>query len=339
MTHRRADVDVVRLLALVFMFVAHVAPTWGPGEVLILSDFVTMPLFALLVGVGGQLGEWRAVEGGSRTRWARSMLVRAVLLVVVGLLLMQAGAAVLIVLVFLGVLVVVMDLLASLPSWAVAAFGAAAFLLTPLLTEMMRHRFADMLVSPDVWDPGLWWEVQMFLWGYEPYRLGSMVVYGCVGVLLARWWLRDDPDSVPRWHPLAVGLAALLVPSVVMALRHAGRVQLDPYSGTHAETAFNVSLITAALGLGLWVARVLPRAIISLLGAAGAMSLTIYALHVLWLAFYVRVLDPGASDDSWANLALLTIGSLAVATAWQAGVRRGPWRRGPLEGLAGLLIR
>ena len=53
---RRADVDVVRAVVLVSMYVAHVAPSSGPGRVLELSEYLTMPLFALLVGVGAQLG-------------------------------------------------------------------------------------------------------------------------------------------------------------------------------------------------------------------------------------------------------------------------------------------
>ncbi len=35
------------------------------------------------------------------------------------------------------------------------------------------------------------------------------------------------------------------------------------------------------------------------------MTLTLYTLQVLWLAYDVRVLHPGARDDSWTNLAVL----------------------------------
>jgi hypothetical protein len=340
-TKRRIDVDLVRFLALFAMFVAHVAPTAGPGGVFTMSEFVTMPLFALLVGVGAQLGEWRARETGDRARWWRSMLVRAVLLIAVGLLLERAGAAVLIVLVHLGVLVIVMDLLARLHWWFVAAAGGLAFVVTSTLVERMGdqliERSLEAAMRGEAWQPGWWWETQVFLWGYEPYRLGSMIVYGCVGVLLTRWWLRRE--ETPRWHQLAGGGAALAVVAVLLAGRVTGRIELHPYSGTYLETAFNAALVAAVLGLGLWGAAFVPGVIARPLAATGAMTLTIYALHVYWLAYYVTSLRPGASDDNWTNLAILTVGSVVFALLWTLVVRRGPFRRGPLEGVAALVIR
>ena len=55
MTSRRTDVDVVRFLALVSMYVAHVTPVQGPAHVFELSEYLTMPLFALLVTAGSPL--------------------------------------------------------------------------------------------------------------------------------------------------------------------------------------------------------------------------------------------------------------------------------------------
>lgn len=340
-TKRRIDVDLVRFFALLAMFVAHVAPTQGPGGVWTMTEFVTMPLFALIVGVGAQLGEWRAAETGNRARWWRSMLVRAVLLIAVGILLERAGSHVVIVLVHLGVLVIVMDLLARLHWWFVAAAGGLAFAVTSTLVDRTRdeliQRSMDAAIAGRAWQPDRWWEIQMFLWGYEPYRLGSMIVYGCVGVLLSRWWL--SRQERPRWHLIAGGGAALTVVVAMLGARVTGVIELHPYSGTYLETAFNMALVAAVLGLGLWIAPFIPGLLARLLAVAGAMTLTIYALHVAWLAYYVRVLHPGTRDDSWANLALLIVGSLAVAGVWTLVVRRGPFKRGPLEGLAALVIR
>ena len=118
-SERRTDVDVVRFLALVAMYVAHVAPVPGPAHVLELSEYLTMPLFALLVGVGAQLGSRRPGPATGRPR-----LVRALALVVLGLALELAEAQVVIVLVHLGVLVLVAALLARLPDLLVADGGA-----------------------------------------------------------------------------------------------------------------------------------------------------------------------------------------------------------------------
>ena len=124
-SQRRTDVDLVRFLALASMYVAHVAPVPGPAHVLELSEYLTMPLFALLVGVGAQLGVWAA--GPATRRWWWSMAVRATVLVGLGLVLDLAGAQVVIVLVHLGVLVLVAGPLARLPLAAVVAVAVAAF--------------------------------------------------------------------------------------------------------------------------------------------------------------------------------------------------------------------
>lgn len=341
MTQRRIDVDVVRFLALVAMFIAHVAPVAGPGGVLMLSEFVTMPLFALLVGAGAQLGEWGAARSGKRARWWRSMVVRAVALVVVGMLIDRAGAQVLIVLMHLGALVVVTDLVARLRWWWPAALGVLTLLVSPILVtrfaEMQQEAILEASLSGAAWEPSLWWETQLFLWGNHPYRLLSMITYGCLGILLTRWWLRRS--EVPRWHLLAGGMVGLGVAGAVFVLRAAGQVGLEAYSGTHVETVFNMGLITGVFGLGLWGAAFLPGVLARLLAATGAMTLTLYAAHVLWLAYYVRVLRPGTADDGWGNLTVLILGSLALTALWRVAVRRGAWRRGPLEGLIALLVR
>ena len=44
--------DAARGVAVISMFVAHTAPSNGTADVLYLSEFLTFPLFALLVGVG-----------------------------------------------------------------------------------------------------------------------------------------------------------------------------------------------------------------------------------------------------------------------------------------------
>ncbi len=317
MSQRRTDVDVVRFLALASMYVAHVAPVPGPAHVLELSEYLTMPLFALLVGVGAQLGVWAA--GPATRRWWWSMAVRATVLVGLGLVLDLAGAQVVIVLVHLGVLVLVAGPLARLPLAAVVVVGVAAFV------------------------AGQTTEIARFDWADGPYRLLPMVVYAAVGILLARWWLRGAlARSVVL--PLAVGCGLLVLAAAMLAAEQLGRLDLVPYSGTAQETVLDTLLAAGVLGVGLAAARVLSqiaagRRIVALLAAAGAMTLTLYTLQILWLAYDVRVLHPGQPDDSWLNLAVLLGGSLVMAWAWPAAIRRYPWRTGPLEGLVGVVIR
>lgn len=322
--NRRADVDLVRCLALLSMYVAHVAPVPGPLRVLELSEYLTMPLFALLVGVGAQLGVW---SDRSNAGWARSTVVRATVLIGLALALERAGAQIVIVLLHLGVLVVVAAVLARLPSGAVVAGAAAAFIGGQVL---VRRASLDTV-------SGSWVdEIALFGWAGGPYRFIFMVVFAAAGILVSRWWLRGR-RARSVLVPGVAGSALLVGAAAMLAAEQLGRVDLVPYSGTAQETVLDTLLAVGVAGVGLALARALGRipigrGVLSVLAGAGAMTLSLYALQVLWLAYDVRVLHPGERDDSWVNLAVLCVGSLVLAWAWHALVRAEPWRRGPIEG-------
>lgn len=321
-TQRRSDLDVVRFLALISMFIAHVAPSPGPGRILELSEYVTMPLFALVIGAGAQLAHGRLAQTGDRRHWWLSLGVRVGALLGLGLLLEQAGAQVVIVLVHLAALALVAAVLAACPTSVVAGSGVAAFVVTPVLMREGLFFGADL----DPAGRSAW--IQNFLWAGEPYRLGSMIVYAALGIVLARRWLGSRPSLTPA----LVGTGATVLAIGLLAAEQLGRVDLVPYSGSAAETALDVCLAVGVMGLGLTLARVLPAGIARTLAATGAMTLSFYAIHIWFLAYDVRVLHPGMRDDSWLNLAVLVVGSVVIATGWRFAVRPEPWRRGPLEG-------
>ncbi|MCF6377058.1 hypothetical protein L2K70_05545 [Nocardioides KLBMP 9356] len=328
MTHRRPDVDLVRFVALVSMYVAHVTPIQGPAHVFELSEYLTMPLFALLVGVGAELGAHRR---GARHWYA--VVVRALALVALGLALERAGAQVVVVLAHLGVVLVLAALLARLPTVVVGAVALVAVVVGPWA---VRHTRVGGLL-----DPGLLGDATRFAVG-GPYRLLPMLAYAAIGIVLARLLVRG-PGRDAVLAPTAVGAGLLLSGAAMLAAEQKGIVDLVPYSGTLQETTLDALVATGVALVGLAAARALARGatgrLVSWPAAVGAMTLTLYALQVLWLAYDVRVLHPGAADDSWRNLAVLLVGSLAVTAAWHAVVRRGPWRRGPLEGLLDLASR
>ncbi len=318
---RRADVDAVRFLALVSMYVAHVAPVPGPAHVLELSEYLTMPLFALLIGVGAQLGARRTGPG----HWA-SVAVRGLALVGVGLALERAEAQIVIVLVHLGVLVVVAALLARLPDVIVAVVGVVALVGGWLLVERTS-------LDPAVGE-GWTHDLAGFVWADGPYRLLPMVLYACLGILVARH-LVAGRGAGSVLVPGVLGTGLLLVVGAMLAAEQKGLVDLVPYSGTLQETGLDALVATGVCLVGLAVARLLDRRLVAAFAAVGAMTLTLYVLQVLWLAYDVRVLHPGQADDSWSNLAVLLVGSLVVTAAWRLVVRPEPWRKGPLEGVLG----
>lgn len=334
---RELGVDLTRGLALLSMFVAHTAPSPGPGDVLELSEFLTFPLFALLVGVGAELGARRATPGHHLVGTA----VRASALLAVGWLLAQSGAQVVIVLAPLGLLTLLCWALVRLPAPVVAAVGVLGWAVAPwTLAATHDQRWQWMLEQDEL----RLWLLDLVASTYYPQAL--LVACAAVGILLARWLLPPQ-ESAAGGPPRRPSHRVLAVVSSVLALACVGlgvlgrtdRVELVAYSTTAWTDTFVVLLAAAALCTCLLVARARAARVLTCLAYAGAMTLTLYTLHIGWLAYWARGLRPGEADDAWTNLALLTVGALVVAVGWRALPLPGAWRRGPLEGLLAQITR
>lgn len=326
---RDLGVDVARGVAVISMYVAHVAPSDGPGQVLLLSEFLTAPLFALLVGVGAELSAQRP----RRSRAWRSALVRGGVLLGLGVWLASLPSQILIVLVWLGVLTWVMAGVARLPSALVAGIGALGLVAGPLWQRDVSAWWArsiDAYGGPDAPGVRVLGAVLDVVLINDAYRLVAFVGYACLGVLAVRH-LRA------RAVPLAV--TSLGAAAALFALDKVGGVPLDPYAGTWQETAFVAVLALATLA-GSWVvADRWQGAPVEALARVGGMALTLYVLHVLATIAYLRTEPVSGRDDSWPLLAGLVIGSLALAWLWHLALGRTRFRRGPIEGLVGLATR
>lgn len=311
------------------MYVAHVAPSDGPGQALLLSEFLTAPLFALLVGVGAELSARRP----RRSHAWRSALVRGAVLLGIGVWLASLPSQILIVLVWLGVLTWVMAGVARLPSALVAGIGTLGLAAGPLWQRDVATWWARSLEgyggldAPGVRVMGAVLDVVLI---NDAYRLVAFVGYACLGVLAVRL-LRE------RAVPLAV--ASLAAAAALFALDKVGGVPLDPYAGTWQETAFVAVLALATLA-SCWV--IVDRwqgAPVLALARVGAMALTLYVLQVLATVAYLRTEPASGRDDSWALLAALVVGSFALAWVWDRLLGGTRLRRGPIEGLVGLATR
>lgn len=323
---RELGVDLARGVALLSMFVAHAAPPPGPWGVLVLADHLTFPLFALLVGVGAELG------ARARTPGAHLVVsgVRAVALLVAGWLLAQAGAQVVVVLAPLGVLTLLCWALVRLPSPVVAAVGPLGWALAPwTLTVTDEARWRWLAEQRDLRH----WLLDLV--ASTTYPQATLVAGAAVGVLAARWLHPRTEDVVRPGRPLlaTVTVAAALGSALLGLLDRGGQVTVAPYSATAASQAFALALAASVLGASELLARSCAAAAFRTLALAGAMTLTLYVLHVCWLAWRARRLAPGELDDSWTDLGVLTVGALLVALAWRSLSLPGGWRRGPLEGV------
>lgn len=325
---RDLRVDVVRGLALLSMYVAHCAPVGGPAGVLTLSEYVTYPLFAALVGAGAQLADRRLTGPGSARGWW-AIAVRGAVLIGVGLLLERAGSQVVIVLVYLGLLTWVAAPLARARTSVVAGVALTAYVVAPIVHDLLLDQRGQVLADGQATRLRL---LDLLVTG-PSYRLSSMVFFAALGILLVRLALRRDPS-----RQVLVALTLATGAGAELAASRAGLLTLAPYDTTHAEHLFDALLLSALFLVGVAVAALAPRATRPL-AAIGQMSLTLYIAQIYWLAYDVKVLHPGQRDDSWLNVAILVLGSFLLACAWQALVRRRPWQRGPAEGITAVLAR
>ena len=358
---RDLSVDVARGLALISMFVAHTAPSDGPGNVLELSEFLTAPLFATLIGMGLSLG-WRWFEeraGGVYERFLAGVAVRSVALIVTGLLLERLSVQVLIVLVHLGVMMMLAALLVRLQSIVVAAVGISFAVLGSFLGSQLA--FLDTwLVREGLLEPA------SGITAFGTYRVTHLLAWACLGIVLARrsqltngfLGSRDRQEDRTTWHLVRgdtlVTAGALLLGAAMLVARESGLITMVAYQRNVPEVVFDALLCTAAVCSSAVLVRLLPRPVFRPVAVAGAMTLTLYVAQVLVLAaFTARHAGTGRgadevgiplipviwSDDSWPMLIGLVIGSLAFAVLWRAVVRTGVFARGPLEGIVGLGVR
>lgn len=326
---RELGVDLARGVAVVSMFVAHTAPSAGPGGLLQLSEFLTFPLFGLLVGAGAELGARRLAV----LPHGVASLVRAVALLLLGWALAQAGAHIVIVLAPLGVLTLLCWGVSRLPTTAVVAVGVVAGLLAPWTIAVSRARWAEWAVAGET---GLLWWFDLLV--STSYPQAVLLLCGCVGIVLTRALLPRSGERAPLGRPVAVLGTAVLVAGGLAAARVAGGLELVAYETAWPEELFVTSLATGAYAACLLLARLRAARLVAPLAWVGAMTLTLYALQIGWLAWWVRGLFPGTADDTWVNVVGMTVASLVLAGLWRlAGLPR-PWSRGPLEGVVAAAV-
>jgi uncharacterized membrane protein len=317
---RDVGVDALRGFALLSMYVAHTAPDNRLSAALNLSEYLTYPLFAALVGMGAVLGSRRSFNATA---------VRGGVLVVLGLLLDHLDADVVVVLVYLGLLTWIAYPLARCRTSVIAAVGAVALVAAPPVrdalldtrTELYAHGHATLARLLDYVATG------------DEYQLLSVVGFAAAGMVVLRL-VRSGALAARSRQLVAGGVLLVVAGAYGVLVQRAG--QMQPYEATWREHLFCLLLVLATVLLGLGLAPALGR-LTTTLASMGRMALTLYVLQVCYLSLWTQ-LNPGVSDDRWGNTLLLTVGSVALALTWPMLVRSGTFRRGPLEGVTELLV-
>jgi uncharacterized membrane protein len=357
---RLPGVDVARGVALLGMTAVHVLPARGADGattwVHSVADGRASALFAVLAGVGLAL-----LSGGCRPRvdgaLRRSIVVRAALVALVGLVLGALDSGLAIILAYYGVLFLVALPLLRLGPRVLAALAVGAAVLTPLLSFALRPSLParspgnptlDLLVV----DP-LGLLSTLLVTGYYPVLCWT--AYLCAGLAVGRLALGSRrvqlgllaggaglavAASLVSWLLLGpLGgtgrIAAVTEPdqglsvSETIATGQFGNVPTTtpwwlatdaPHASTPPDLLQTTGSAVAVLGLALLVTGVpLARRLLRPLASAGAMTLTLYSAHVAVVAATV-------GDRPVALWLTQVVVGLVFAALW---LQRRP--RGPLE--------
>jgi hypothetical protein len=321
-------------------------------------------LFAVLAGVSLVLVAGRRTPLRGRDWWGMlaGTLVRTSLLALVGLLIGGVDSGIAVILVYYAVLFVVAVPFLALRTGPLVAAAAAWALLAPAAGHWLRGRVAPTTYDvPDLDSlaaPGALVR-ELLLTGYYPVL--TWLPYVLVGVVIGRMDLRSTATAGKL---ATVGAGALAVawlvsdalvarPGVrgelVRTFEGAGwRGDLDttlahglygvtppdsawwlavraPHSGTTFDLLATIGSACLVLAVCLLLGRALPR-VCSVLFGAGAMTLTLYSLHVVL-----------RNEGWWDGDDLETyVGQVALVLVIGALFRWGG-HRGPLELLLGEL--
>ena len=315
-------------------------------------------LFAVLAGVSMALmsGGPQPARGRDLRGLAAGFLVRAGLITAIGMLIAEFGSTIAIILGYYGLLFALGIPFLRLGAGALAVLAAVWAVAAPALSLWVR----PMLSAPDIssphfsdlfrplelitalaltgWYPAFTWLAYLLLGmaiGRTAVdRLRTAVVLVGAGTLLATAataassWLLSLPGATAELAATLTdppGRATLtstleLGASGVVPTGSAWWLAVDaPHSGTTLDLAQTGGSAMAVIGACLLVARLAPRVLAVVFGA-GAMSLSLYTLHVI-----LRSPDLLAEDSPgtfWLHVAIVT-----VIGAWF----RFADRSGPLE--------
>lgn len=328
---RFSGIDAARGLAIIGMMAAHVWPRDDAQSELLVDGRPSM-LFAVVAGVA--LG---IVTGGAEpdsvpratARWR--LLIRAGLLLALGLMLWMLPSGIAIILDYYGLMFALMLPLLFTSRWALVGLGAVLLVAAPLLRD------AVVAAGAPVEQP---WAAatEYLLTGYYPVLLWLPLLMA--GLLCAR---SDLASSRTRLLMLSLGALASVAGYGAAAVLPG--VGAEAHSSTAAELLGSGGLAVAMIALALLLldrpstSRVLTMAALPLV-AIGRMPLTIYTGHVLVIAGFAS-LGPAGRFEPEVGIPLfigLTVAAVLIAGAFLALRLRGPLEAA-VSGLAGLAGR
>jgi uncharacterized membrane protein len=358
---RVVGLDVARCVALLGMIGTHTLSSDAPGGSALVHEVAggrSSALFAVLAGVSMALmsGRTRPEHGSAATRTTARLVLRALLVALIGLLLGELDTNVAVILTYYGVLFLLGIPFLRLTWKPLAALAAVWVVLGPVLSHLVRPALPEpTYASPSfasLEDP---WQLltELLFTGYYP--AVPWLAYLLAGMAVGRLTL----TSIKVAAVLAVGGqvvalvakvgSALLVDSgdvrgtLIRTYAGPGDPELSeilteglfgttpttswwwltissPHTGTPFDFAHTIGTGLSVIGIALLFSSVAPRVFAVVFGA-GAMTLTLYSLHVVLLV-------PGAwSEDSMESFLKHSALILAIGAGYRLMGRSGPLER------------
>lgn len=324
-------IDLARGLAMLGMVIVHYVwasnDTGFGAEVAQAMEGRAMPLFMLLGGVGVVLLSSRSSTPD------RGLVIRAVILLVIGLILDAVNDRIAVVLQFYGLLFLVSPLLRRLSSpilLGAAAVSVAVGGVTFQTVGDPRQRSSFEAIGEG------WPFLRSLIFdGYYPFF--PVFAFFALGMVLARLDLRDRKvGATLAGVGTAVGLGTLLMADVL-----ADAFAVDPEAAATPGTFNGAALLdtTGHSAMPAWVISAAGTSVavlgLSLLAARAAPALTrpVATLGTVALSFYVFqvlttliITSPNQTTlaREWLNVAILYGGFLVAAVIWKRWFRSGP---------------
>jgi uncharacterized protein len=285
--------------------------------------------FVVIAGVGVTLMTRGASDDPAavgRLRW--TLVRRGLVLYGGGLLLDEVWSGT--ILPYYGAMFVVAALLFTLRTRWVLSVGAAAAVAGAAIAWWRLEQRLDGRAGTWFDDAGprspRRWALGVLVNGTHP--LLPWLAFLGAGIVVGRSFGRR------RWRPVVIGVGlALFVLATAVGSSDLGgrRAALFSTVASSRSLVYTTSALGTALasfGIVTWLAeRYAPSAPIRWLGAAGAMSLTLYVTHALVFDLLVNVLGwigPTGLDTALAFAAVYWVIAVAFAVAWRERVGIGP---------------
>ncbi|WP_296183225.1 hypothetical protein [uncultured Corynebacterium sp.] len=283
---RIIGLDIARSLAIIGMIVLHMASLVWHTKVIL--NGLPAALFAILAGITLMI----IARDFTVTTFLR-IIARGCIITLIGLALLPVGGEIQVVLVVIGITMILVSWIPPLRWWwklllLVAATAAATIKYAPL-------------TLPQV------------------YPLLAYTAYFLAGMLLYEVYIRNS-RVVAQW--VSTGIAALIAaagfyfrftPDMPGWLRFTG------HTGVLGEIVLSIAVAAIVLHLCLLIGRTVPKLAYPS-AALGAMSLSIYILHVLTAYYWQSYVSLYNTGWACAFIALL----LVLATFWRCLIGKGP---------------